>query len=257
MSAGGHTPDPVREGTVRGRDTPEPVRDTPSSGSDARDVHGVTPAVRAGATESDEHTAGTPAHAEDDAGPGTAATSAAGPRQSTDEPPAPIAGTGGYAWVFTDWADPRVESLLAAMSAEVSPRYAAIRADHPAPPGPTAEQVEAVVLALRNDLPAATGTLRRIGTMWEVKRLFVAPEYRRDGLARGVLERLEEEVLARGGREVHLQTGNRQPEAIALYERSGWQRVPVFAPYDPHDGISVCFRKQLRAAEDSVQGAVA
>jgi len=32
---------------------------------------------------------------------------------------------------------------------------------------------------------------------------------------------------------------------IAPYEREGWERIGVFAPYDPSDGISVCFRKRL------------
>ena len=31
------------------------------------------------------------------------------------------------------------------------------------------------------------------------------------------------------------------------YEREGWERIDVFAPYDPADRISVCFRKELRA----------
>ena len=43
---------------------------------------------------------------------------------------------------------------------------------------------------------------------------------------------------------MRLETGTRQPEAIALYESSGYARVPCFPPYDD-DPLSVCFAKPL------------
>ena len=148
-------------------------------------------------------------------------------------------------WESTCWGDPRVDALLAAMDAELGPRYADLRGTSSPPGRPTGDDVAEVVLALVDGVPAATGTLRRLPERWEVKRLFVGPEHRRLGLARQVLERVRDAARARGASELFLQTGRRQPEAIALYERSGWERVPVFAPYDPQDGISVCFRTPL------------
>lgn len=131
------------------------------------------------------------------------------------------------------------------MDAEVGPRYVELRGGRTPPGRPTGEDVAEVVLALVDGVPAATGTLRRLPDRWEVKRLFVGPEHRRLGLARQVLARVEDAARSRGARELFLQTGNRQPDAIALYEGSGWERTEVFAPYDPTDGISICFRKEL------------
>ncbi|AXK44364.1 GNAT family N-acetyltransferase [Brachybacterium saurashtrense] len=150
-------------------------------------------------------------------------------------------------WEHTGWDDPRAQELRAAMDAEIGPRYAALRGSAPRPAQPTTEDVAVVVLALVGApaTVAATGTLRRLADRWEVKRLFIDADHRRFGLARRVLARLEEAARERGASELFLQTGNRQPEAIALYEREGWARIDVFAPYDPADGISVCFRKAL------------
>lgn len=145
----------------------------------------------------------------------------------------------------TGWDDPRAVALRAAMDAEIAPRYAALRAAAPPPAPPSADDVETVVLALVDGEPAATGTLRRLPDRLEVKRLFIDPDHRRAGLASRVLTALEEEARDRGADELFLQTGNRQPEAIALYERTRWQHTDVYAPYDPTDGISVCFRKEL------------
>lgn len=156
--------------------------------------------------------------------------------------------TESLTWERTTWGDPRAEVLLAAMDAEISPRYAALRGASAPPAPPSGEDVDHVLLALVDGVPAATGTLRRLPDRWEVKRLFIAATHRRRGLAGAVLERLEESARELGAQEVYLQTGNRQPEAIALYERTGWERVEVYSPYDPTDGISICFRKPLTAA---------
>ena len=148
-------------------------------------------------------------------------------------------------WERTTWDDPRGAALRAAMDAEISPRYAALRGGDRPPAPPTVEDVDFVVLALVDGEVAATGTLRRLPDRWEVKRLFIDAGHRRLGLASALLEQLEDGARERGADELFLQTGNRQPEAIALYERQGWQRIPVFAPYDPADGISVRFRRSL------------
>lgn len=148
-------------------------------------------------------------------------------------------------WADTDWDDPRGAALRESMDVELSPRYAALRGDSPRPAPPSSEDVAVVVLALVDGKPAATGTLRRLPDRWEVKRLVVDADHRRLGLASRILARLEDAARDRGSDELFLQTGNRQPEAIALYEREGWERIDVFAPYDPADGISVCFRKAL------------
>lgn len=86
--------------------------------------------------------------------------------------------------------------------------------------------------------PVATGAWRRssveaLGTTetCEIKRMYVVPLARGAGHARSVLSRLEETARAAGARAMVLETGLAQPEAIALYESSGYVTVPGFGHY--------------------------
>jgi GNAT superfamily N-acetyltransferase len=78
----------------------------------------------------------------------------------------------------------------------------------------------------------------------EIKRMFVLPAFRGRGVARRILESLHDEARMRGFNFSVLETGLRQPEAIALYERAGYQRIEPFGPY-VGNALSVCFRKAL------------
>lgn len=74
--------------------------------------------------------------------------------------------------------------------------------------------------------------------------MYVAPDVRRGGVGRGLLAEMERLAIEFGYRILRLETGNRQPEAIALYESSGFRRI---APYGCHvgDPLSVCFEKSV------------
>ncbi len=86
--------------------------------------------------------------------------------------------------------------------------------------------------------PVATGAWRRtrvaaFGTTEsaEIKRMYVVPAARGAGHARCVLAHLEETARAAGARAMVLETGTEQPEAIALYESSGYVTIPGFGHY--------------------------
>ncbi len=66
----------------------------------------------------------------------------------------------------------------------------------------------------------------------EVKRMWTSPTYRRRGLAGRVLAALEEAARGAGYHRLVLETGPRQPEAIAMYESRGYHRVVAFGPYE-------------------------
>lgn len=76
----------------------------------------------------------------------------------------------------------------------------------------------------------------------EVKRMFVHPSARGQGVAQRLLGRLEEEAMARGCRQFMLETGPSQPEAIGLYTRLGYS---VRGPYGDYrdDPLSVFMEK--------------
>jgi GNAT superfamily N-acetyltransferase len=163
-------------------------------------------------------------------------------------------------WVATTWDDPRAAELRDAMTADLAPRYASLWAKRagpraPADPGglstvPTAEEILVTWIALDGEQAVATGSLRRLGgtvahpdVIHEVKRMFVRPTHRRRGQAAGVLAAVEGSARVRGIEVLRLQTGTRQPEAVALYEREGWVRIAPYPPYPVES--SICFEKRL------------
>ena len=88
-------------------------------------------------------------------------------------------------------------------------------------------------------VPVATGAWRLRGDVEvfgtrataEVKRMYVAQAARHRGVARRMLAHLEETALAAGAEAAILETGIAQPEAIALYESSGYVAIPGFGHY--------------------------
>ncbi|MFF9687331.1 GNAT family N-acetyltransferase [Streptomyces sp. NPDC014623] len=80
----------------------------------------------------------------------------------------------------------------------------------------------------------------------EIKRMFVIPEGRGQGLARRILAALEADARAAGRTRMVLETGNQQPEAIALYTSSGYTRCEKFGYYRTYDS-SICMAKPLSA----------
>lgn len=87
----------------------------------------------------------------------------------------------------------------------------------------------------------------------EIKRMFVVPEARGRGLARRLLAELEASAAAAGRTRMVLETGLKQPEAIALYESSGYTPIPKFGYYR-NDELSVCLGKALLSAEGRPKG---
>jgi GNAT superfamily N-acetyltransferase len=95
------------------------------------------------------------------------------------------------------------------------------------------------VMIYVDDVPAAMGGWRRGGPAGhrdaEIKRMFVRPAYARRGLARAVLAELERSAIAVGIDRFVLETGQAQPEAIALYRSQGYVDIPAFGFYAGYD----------------------
>lgn len=70
----------------------------------------------------------------------------------------------------------------------------------------------------------------------ELKRMYVRPGVRGHGLARAILVELERTVASAGRRRVVLETGDRQPAAIALYRSAGYDDIPKFGHYADEQG---------------------
>lgn len=81
-------------------------------------------------------------------------------------------------------------------------------------------------------------------TSAEVKRMYTQPEYRGKGLAAQVLNELEQWAAQLGFEKCILETGIRQPEAIALYKKCGYTLIPNYGQYAGVEN-SVCFEKSV------------
>lgn len=107
-------------------------------------------------------------------------------------------------------------------------------------------------LVLRvDDVPQACGGYRRIDDATaELKRMYVRPDARGKGLARLLLARLEQAAGAAGYRQLWLETGGQQPEAIALYESAGYEPVARFGQF-AWAPDQRCYGKTLSATPSS------
>ena len=94
--------------------------------------------------------------------------------------------------------------------------------------------------------PAGCGGLKLFGTDYgEVKRMFVRPQFRGNGLGKLMLDRLTDFSLENNVNTLRLETGIYQEAAIQLYERYGFKRRDPFGEYKL-DPLSVYFEKQIR-----------
>jgi putative acetyltransferase len=82
------------------------------------------------------------------------------------------------------------------------------------------------------------------GTTAELKRMYVSVDARGAGVATRLLTALETTAAELGVTRMLLETGPKQPEAIALYEKHGYAPIPNFGPY-VGDPLSLCFAKTL------------
>ena len=144
------------------------------------------------------------------------------------------------------WEDPDVQRLAEAQQAELRARY-----DGGSEPGtpPSAADL-ALVLVARDEVGNAIGcgALREIADgVAELKRMYVVPTMRGRGISKVLLVALEGEALVRGWTTLRLETGPRQPEAVALYAGAGYRPIQAFGVYDgaPDTGDSLFFERLL------------
>ncbi|WP_457101307.1 MFS transporter [Microbacterium sp. P5_E9] len=157
------------------------------------------------------------------------------------------------------WDDPRAVLLRAEMDGELGPRYADRLDDIPPEVAARVGQalsvdpdtIVATIIAVDAEGdPVGHAALRDLGGelagSLEVKRVFVAPPVRGTGVSRLLMGELERIAADRGAERLILQTGDRQPDAIALYEKIGYTPIPVYPPY-VEITFSHCFEKPVPA----------
>ncbi|MCI2957357.1 GNAT family N-acetyltransferase [Agromyces atrinae] len=148
-----------------------------------------------------------------------------------------------------DWFDPRAVELRAAMDVEMGERYGDRSLADLGEEALTAFVIDpddmiATVIAVVDGVPVGHAALRALGDEFELKRLITLEGYRGRGISRALIERIEAIARERGGTRVILQTGDRQPDAVRLYEWLGYEPIPIFAPYEPIT-FSRCFARSI------------
>ncbi|MFC6013238.1 GNAT family N-acetyltransferase [Nocardia lasii] len=145
-----------------------------------------------------------------------------------------------------DWDDPDAETLRAEMSAEVGPRYAYLELGERGltPNAVDLDTVYRTFVAYSDTEPAGHAAVRWNDGDLELKRMFVRPAYRGTGTATALLRAAEAAAREVGRPRLILQTGHLQPDAVRFYERSGYHRIPLFAPYHVLP-LSNCFARNL------------
>lgn len=164
--------------------------------------------------------------------------------------PAGATAPGHLTAVVVGTDDEAARPLFEDLAAEYGRRYGGtpdqVRAELERYPGEEFEAPDGVlVLLLQDGAAVAGGAYRRYDDRTaELKRIWTHPAHRRRGLGHRVLAELEGRALAGGYARIVLTTGPRQPEATALYLRSGYR--PSFDVTADPEGIGpLAFEKEL------------
>jgi putative acetyltransferase len=108
------------------------------------------------------------------------------------------------------------------------------------------DDIKHVVIAIIGEEAVGCGALKAYeGNTVEIKRMFVPKAHRNKGIARQVLSELEKWAAELGFKELILETGIAMPEAIALYEKCGYTRIPNYGQYVGKE-LSVCMKKGMK-----------
>jgi GNAT superfamily N-acetyltransferase len=143
---------------------------------------------------------------------------------------------------LSQWLVRQAELELEARYGYVDESERGLRAEQFGPPG-------GAFLVARvdpDDIVAGGVGLRRVTSHTaEVKRLWVHPDWRGRGIARGLMAELELVARRLGHTALRLETGEGQPEAVALYASAGWSRQDVGWQGGPIRCGSIHFSKAL------------
>ena len=140
----------------------------------------------------------------------------------------------------TRFGSPVATALMKATLDELGERYGDDGDGTPVLPLEFAPPDGGFFVAYADGVPAGCGGWRTLSgddMVAEVKRMYVAPEFRGHGVAKALVRALEDNARAAGRKQMWLETGDLQPEAIVLYETCGYQRIADFGHYQGYPGV--------------------
>jgi GNAT superfamily N-acetyltransferase len=139
---------------------------------------------------------------------------------------------------------PDATGLILELEAHLETRYPAVSRHGYSVERLLAQDVRFFVLRSDGSPAGCGGILLVDGAYGEIKRMYVRPAFRGSGFGGRILDHLAAEARDNGISLLRLETGIHQGEAIGLYERLGFYRIPPFGPYTD-DPLSLCYEKPL------------
>ncbi|MCL1662943.1 GNAT family N-acetyltransferase [Elizabethkingia ursingii] len=105
--------------------------------------------------------------------------------------------------------------------------------------------IQNVIVAYSDNIPVGCGAIKVYdNNTMEVKRMFVLKEQRGKKIAGTILNNLEQWAKELSYNKCILETGDKMPEAIGLYRKSGYKQIPNYGQYEDVES-SLCFEKIL------------
>jgi putative acetyltransferase len=143
-------------------------------------------------------------------------------------------------------SSPIAQLLISALNAELESIYPEDGANFfRLDPEEVSESRGAFLVAYLNDKPIGCGAIRlNEPGLAEIKRMYVDPAVRGRRVGRQILHALETQARQLGAMRIVLETGPRQPDAIAMYQHAGFAEIPLYGEYIGSQ-FSVCMAKDL------------
>lgn len=102
-----------------------------------------------------------------------------------------------------------------------------------------------VVIIYIEKKPIGCGAIKKFDiTTMEIKRMYLSPENRGNGIAQKIVKELEVWAKELGYKKCVLETGKRQPEAVKFYHKCNYKIIPNYGQYKNMEN-SLCFEKSL------------
>lgn len=107
------------------------------------------------------------------------------------------------------------------------------------------DNLKYVVVAYENDIAVGCGAMKQFADdSMEIKRMYVLPDKRAEGVATTILNCLEKWAMELNYKRSVLETGEGLTAAIGLYNKNGYKKIPNFGQYENIE-TSKCFEKIL------------
>jgi putative acetyltransferase len=148
-----------------------------------------------------------------------------------------------HRFIRTTSDHPDFQNLVQRLDRELWDRYPEAQAQYAV--HNSIERNATVVVAYANALPVGCGCFKQhAASTAEIKRMFVDPDHRGKGIAFRIVEDLCAWAKEVGFTKVILETGIKQPEAIRLYQKAGFEVTEKYPPYKDME-LSVCMERKL------------